>query len=187
MSQPGHATNEPQNYMAMGVQGAKDQDPGTWYYFRHLDGSGFDVTPTVTLEREGGSGRGYSLAYKQKVVADGAVVTEGYPDGSARLLTWALGGDTPSLVATTGGLLVNHQIVVGGSLPYLGADQTYSDESERSTNNILSELRIDAEAGRALRFSAQFMSGGSAHIATTALTAVREAGMPAMYPARPSR
>lgn len=177
---PGHATNEPQNYFAMGVQGAKDQDAGTFYFFRHLDGTGFDVQSEMSPEREGGGGREIAINYKTKIKADGSVVSYAYPDCAGRLLAWALGADTPSVVATAGPL-VNHLLLPGGSLPYLTADQTYADQSERTTNCVVSELKLDFEAGKPLKLTAQFMSGGSPHIATTAMAAVREAGQLVMY------
>jgi hypothetical protein len=179
--QPGHSTAEPQNYFALGVQGAKDQDAGTFYFFKHLDGTGFDTTPEVASEREGGAGREINLNYKTMVHADGQVVAYARPDAAGRLLTYALGQDTPSLVATTGPL-VRHTIVPGGSLPYLTADQTWSDESERTTNCLVSDLTIEGEAGKPLKMTAQFVSGGSPHVATTALSATRESGLPLMYP-----
>lgn len=181
---PGRSTAELQNYFAMGVQGAKDQDAGTFYYFKHQSGTGFDTTPEVSSEREGGAGREISLNYKTLVHADGQVIAYARPDAAARLLTWALGMDTPSVIvaSTAIGPLVRHTIIPGTQLPYLTADQGYSDEVERTTNCLVSDLSIEGEAGRPVKFTAQFVSGGSPHIATTFLTPVREAGDPLMYP-----
>lgn len=180
----GRSTAELSNYFALGVQGAKDQDAGTFYYFRHLSGTGFDVSHDVSSEREGGAGREINLNYKTMVHADGAVVAYARPDVAARLLTWALGFDTPSqlVASTSNGPLVQHTIIPGTQLPYLTADQGYADEVERTTNCLVSDLSIDGEAGRPLRLTAQFTSGGTPHVATAALTPARETGQPLMYP-----
>lgn len=182
--QPGRSTAELQNYFAMGVQGAKDQDAGTFYYFKHLSGTGFDTTQEVSSEREGGAGREINLNYKTIVHADGQVAAYARPDAAGRLLTWALGMDTASVLvaSTANGALVRHTIVPGTQLPYLTADQGYADEVERTTNCLISDLSIEGEAGRPVRFTAQFVSGGSPHIGTAFLSPVREAGQPLMYP-----
>lgn len=180
----GRSTAEPQGYFALGVQGAKDQDAGTFYFFKHLDGTGFDTSHEVSSEREGGAGREISLNYKTIVHADGQVAAYARPDAAARLLTWALGMDTPSVIiaSTANGPLVRHTIVPGTQLPYLTADQGYADEVERTTNCLISSLSIEGEAGRPVKFTAQFVSGGTPHVATTFLAPVREAGGPLMYP-----
>jgi hypothetical protein len=186
MGLPGRVTNDPSNYFALGVQGAKDQEAGTFYFFKHLNGSGFDTTQEVSREREGGGGKEIALGYKTMVKPDGQVVAYARPDAAGRLLTYALGADTPSFIATVaaGVFLVNHLIQSGvnASLPYLTADQAWADMVERSTNNIVTDLSIEGEAGRPLKLTAQFISGGSVHVATVALTPARETSAPLMYP-----
>ena len=61
MALPGRVSNDPSNYISIGVQSAKDTVATTFYYFKHLSGSGFDVTQEIQSEREGGSGREIGL------------------------------------------------------------------------------------------------------------------------------
>jgi hypothetical protein len=184
MGLPGRVTNDPSNYFAMGVQGAKDQVASTLYYFKHLTGSGFDVTQEVQSEREGGAGREVGLRYKSMIKPDGQVVAYARPDVAGRLLTWALGADTASLIATAGGILVNHQIQSGvnASLPYLTAQQAWADMCEQTTNNVVSDLSIEFEAGRPLKLTAQIVSGGTVSAELAPGSPARETTQPFMQP-----
>lgn len=189
MGLPGRVTNDPTNYFALGVQGAKDQEAGTFYFFKHLDGSGFDVAHEVSSEREGGSGREFGLRYKTMVKADGQLVAYARPDAAGRLLTYALGSDTPSIIATSGATsaivaLVNHQIQSGvnATLPYLTADQGWADEIERTTNCLINNLSIEGQAGHPVKMTVAFNSGGTVYQRLTSLTPAREQTGPCMYP-----
>jgi hypothetical protein len=183
---PGKPTNEPANYFAFGVQSAVNVEATTFYFTKHLNGSGFAVDNDVKAERIGGGGREIGLIYKTKVTADGSLVTYGWPDGTGRLLAAALGEDeTTVLVATSNAAeeLVKHHISSGSAtLPYLTMDQTWADETERTTNCLISELKIEGEQGEPLKFTAPFISGGSVTVRASALTPAREAGTPFMYP-----
>lgn len=183
---PGRPTNEPANYFAFAVQSAVNVEGTSFYYTKHLSGTGFDVANDIKAERIGGGGREVGLIYKTKVNADGSLVTYGWPDGTGRLLAAALGEDTPTvLVATSSAAneLVKHRIQSGNAtLPYLTMDQTWADETERVTNCLISELKIEGAQGAPLKFTAPFISGGSVTVRANALTPTRESGTPFMYP-----
>lgn len=179
---PGRPTNEPSNYLALGVQSAKDAEATNFRFFRQLDGSGFTVDPDATSEREGGDGQEVGLRYKTLVKSDGAVNANARPDAFAQLLTAVLGQDS---VASIAALLHDHTITPAASLPYYTADQRWADEVERTTNVQFTGLDIEFEAGRPLKLTGQFISGGSVvqRDIASALTPVREAGEPFFYPA----
>jgi hypothetical protein len=186
---PGRATNEPLNYFAFGVQSAINVDATVFYFTKHLSGSGFETQSDFKAERVGGAGREIGLIYKNMVKADGSLITYAWPDGAARLLTIALGTDaSQSYLASPGNgapsqYLSKHYIWSGGAtLPYLTMDQTWADESERTTNCQLTELKIEGESGLPIKLTAPFISGGTPHQATVALAPVREGGQPLMFP-----
>ena len=129
-----------------------------------------------------------ALIYKSMIKADGSLISYGWPDGMGRMFAIALGEDeTTVLVATSSAEseLVNHRIVSGqATLPYFTAEQNWADETERTTNCLAAELKIEGSQG-ARRSSSRvpFISGGSPHACkAAALSPVREAGTPFMYP-----
>lgn len=183
---PGRPTNEPLNYFAFAVQPAVNVEGTSFYFTKHLSGSGFDTTSEFKAERIGGAGREVGLIYKTMIKADGSLVTYGWPDGTGRLLAAALGTDeTTVLVATSSAAneLVKHHITSGGAtLPYLTMDQTWADETERTTNCVITELKIEGTEGAPIKFTAPFISGGSPRVQAAELTPTRESGTPFMYP-----
>lgn len=186
---PGKPTNEPANYFAFGVQSAVNVEATTFYFTKHLNGTGFDVASDIKQERIGGGGREVGLIYKTKVTADGSLVSYGWPDGTGRILAAALGedeyGGAPSMVATTTASeqLVNHRISSGSAtLSYLTMEQNWADETERTTNCVVTELKIEGAQGEPIKFTAPFISGGSVTVRTSTLSPTREAGTPFMYP-----
>lgn len=50
----GWSSNRPTDYFALGVQTAVGTEAATFRYPKHLTGSGFDLTPDIADEREGG-------------------------------------------------------------------------------------------------------------------------------------
>lgn len=183
---PGRPTNEPNNYFAFGVQSAVNVEATTFYHTKHLSGTGFDVQSEFKAERIGGAGREVGLIYKTMIKADGSIVTYGWPDGTGRLLALALGEDETSvLVATSVATeeLVRHRLSSGSAtLPYFTADQTWADETERTTNCVVTELKVEGQEGQPIKFTAPFISGGSPVVRAAALTPSRESGTPFMYP-----
>lgn len=187
MALPGRSTSELSNYFAWGVQSAKDVEATTFYFSKHLNGTGYDAENETSNERVGGSGKEIGLVYKTAVKADGGVVTYAWPDGFARLLTAALGADAASGVPGSGASsLTRHTITpnaTGGTLPYLTIDQNWADETERVTNCLISDLKIEGEAGHPVKLTAQFISGGTPYVRGSAIApVVRESGPPLMVP-----
>jgi len=190
MALAGRVTNDPTNYFAVGVEANKGTDATNFYFLKHEDGTGFDVDIDSAQERIGGGGREIGLIYRTKVTSDGQAVTYAFIDGAARLLTYALGADaSPSVVATTPELQVAHSITsllnsssATQSLPYLTVEQNYADETERTTDCLVSELKLDGEAGKPVKLTMAFISGGTPHTVGSAQVASRETGFPIMYP-----
>jgi hypothetical protein len=182
----GRVTNDPGNYLAIGLQSAKDVDATTFYFLKQLDGSGFDVTPAYSSERVGGSGREIGLRYRTKVTADGQYVAYAQPDFAGRVLTAALWQDTVTPGPSQGAgnpFYSTHQINSGASQPlYQTIEQAWADETERVTNCIVSDLKIEGEAGKPVKFTTQFVSGGTSHTQAATLTPVREPALPFMVP-----
>jgi hypothetical protein len=177
-------TNDPTNYFAFALQSAKDVDGTTFYFTKNLDGTGFDTNPSYSSERVGGSGREIGLRYRTKVTADGQLVVYAQPDVAGRLLYSALGTDTVTAGASNPALqLYNHAINSGASLlPYYTVEQGWADEVERTGNCVVSDLKLEGEAGKPVKMTWQFVSGGTPHTQGTALTPVREGGFPLMIP-----
>lgn len=180
---PGRATNDPANYIALGKQASKDTEATTFYFFKHLDGSGFEVDYDVQSERVGGDGQEVSFTYRSMVKADGAIVTYAWPEVTGRVLAAVCGQDTPSLVASSaGGMLVDHTIIPVASLPYFTVDQQWADMQERVSNAKITQVDIEFEAGRPFKLTANTLGGGTVYIPTLALTPARESGEPMFYP-----
>lgn len=180
---PGRATNEPTNYFAFAKQTAKDTEGTTFFFLKHLDGTGFEMEQEVAAEREGGDGQEIGLRYKTQLKADGAMVVNARPQVAARLLAYALGADSlaSAFTGATGGI---HTITPAPTLPYLTVEQFWADTVERTTNVQITGLTIEGEAGRPLKLTANFISGGTmwAKPAASALTATRETSKPLFFP-----
>lgn len=183
----GKVTNEPANYFAIGTQSGKDTDATKFYFLKHLDGTGFDTTTTVSSERIGGGGREIGLRYRTKVTADGQYIAYAQPDFAGRVLACALGRDTvvagPS--QGTGNPYYSTHTIVSGSattLPYQTIEQAWADEIERTSNCLISSCKLEGEAGKPVKITAQFVTGGTPHQQGPAQAAVREASFPIMVP-----
>lgn len=181
----GRPTNEPSNYIALGKQASKDSEASTFYFFKHLDGSGFEVESQTEAVREGGDGQEVGFVHKTAINADGAIVANARPEAAGRLLAAVLGAD--SVAAASGnasGIAQVHTIVPTSQLPYLTVEQRWADVVERVGNAQVTELSIEGEAGRAIRLTANFMGGGTPYSRplASALTPTREAGQPFFYP-----
>jgi hypothetical protein len=146
---PGRATNDPANYIALGKQTAKDTEATTFYFLKHLDGSGFDVDYDVQSERVGGDGQEVSFTYRSMVKADGAarhlrVARGGRPAARRRLRL-----RTPRRWSPRRRPLVDHTIVPVASLPYFTIDQQWADMQERvSTRRSPRSTSSGRRAGR---------------------------------------
>ena len=186
MSLPaGRVTNDATNYFALGLQSAKDVDATTFCFLKHLDGTGFDVKVDQSSERVGGSGREIGLRYRTMVTADGAYVAYGQADLLGRVFYAALGGlDTVAAGASNASLqLYHHAINSGGSqLPYQTVEQNWADSTERTGNCLIASLKLEGEAGKPVKVTAQFVSGGTPHEGQTPLTPNRDGSELMMVP-----
>lgn len=182
----GRATNEPTNYFAIGKQSAKGQDDATFHYLRHLDGTGLEVTEDVESVREGGDGQEVGLRYKTAISMDGNAVANARAEVAARELAWTLGADaatTPQGLATVASGVANQHILSpAATVPYLSAEQFYADQVERALDMKISELTIEFEQGRPLKFTTSLLGGGSAYFPATQGSATRETNKPFFYP-----
>ena len=179
---PGLPTNDPNNYFAFGKQSAIDTDATTFHFFKHLDGTGFEVESESERIREGGDGQFVALSYRTMVKADGALNVLHRPNTGAKLWAWTLGGDTIASAAVPS--LARHSSFPQASMPYITAEQRYGGIIERSLNNQITTLTVEAESGKPWRTTANFVNGGTVtfrDVAST-LTPTREAGKPVMMP-----
>src|SRR5947209_12853145 len=93
----GWSSNRPTDYFALGVQTAVGTEAATFRFPKHLTGSGFDLTPDIADEREGGGGQEVALSYKKMIKADGNLTVNARGVGAVYgLIDAALG-----LTATT--------------------------------------------------------------------------------------
>lgn len=179
---PGFPTNDPNNYLAMAKQSALDTDGTTFHFFKHLDGSGFDVEEDTDRVREGGDGQEVALTYRTMVKGDGNIVALNRSNTAGRLWAAVLGGDS---IATAGvASLARHTSFPQSSLPYFTVEQRYADVIERSLNNQITTLSVEGEAGKPWRLTAAFLNGGTItfrDVAST-LTPARQNDKPVFYP-----
>ncbi len=180
----GRVTNDPSNYFAIGLQSEKDVDATTFYYLKHLDGTGFDVAVAASSERVGGVGREIGLRYRTKVTADGQFISYAQPDFLGRILAHALNQDTPTKAASNSAFTSwSHAINSGAStMPYVTVEQAWADETERTTNCLYSSIKLVGEAGKPVKATVQFVSGGTPHTQAAPLAPVREVAFPLMVP-----
>lgn len=174
-------TNDPSNYLAIGVQSAQNVEATTFFFTKHLQGSGFEVTTEVQSEREGGDGQEVGLRYVSKMTADGQLVSNARPGALGRLWAWTLGQDTVASVAVG----ADHTAVPVSTQPFLTVEQRAPDDLiERTTNNLITTLTEEFEAGKPLKVTAAYLSGGSVarRPAASSLTPTRETLAPIQYP-----
>ena len=177
----GRPTNEPNNYLALGFQSAKDTEATTFEFIKHLDGSGFDTEPDVQYEREGGDGQESGLAYIKSIRTSGAAVANSRAVIAGKAAAAIGGADSASILAS--GALNFHRQIPTSTQKYLTVEQRSADEVERTTNAKFTQVEITAEAGRPYRVDAQFVSGGSTYArpVASALTPTRESVPPHYY------
>lgn len=181
----GRVTNDTTNYFAFGLQSAVNVDATKFYFMKQLDGTGFDVKKDVSSERVGGVGREIGLRYPTKLTADGQYIQYCQSDFIGRVAYAALGGNDvvtagPSSAALQ---LYTHTFGSGGSLlPYQTVEQNWADETERTGNCLISDLKIEGEAGKPVKATVQFISGGTPHATYAPLTPVRESNEVLMVP-----
>lgn len=182
MAQPGFPTNDPSNYIALGKQSALDTDATTFHFFKHLDGSGWDVDEDVDRIREGGDGQNVGLSYRTIVRADGNIVALARSNTAGRLWAAVLGSDS---IASAGvPSLARHTAVPVGSMQYFTLEQRAADTLERTLNCQITTLTCEGEAGKPWKYTAAFLNGGTVtfrDVAST-LTPARQTDKPFFYP-----
>lgn len=180
--QPGKASNDPLSYFAFAKQSAKGTEGSTFYFMKHLDGTGFEVDVDVQTEREGGDGQEIGFRYVSMVKADGALNANDRGALSGRVWAAVLGQDSIASAAVAS--LAKHTAVPAASLPYFTMEQRWSDEIERAPDSVFTGVTLSGEAGRPWKLSANFVSGGTIYqrdVGST-LTPTREQGKPFFYP-----
>lgn len=182
---PGHATNEPSNYFALGKQSAKDTDATTFTFLRHLDGTGLELDEQTESVREGGDGQEVGFVHKTAISMDGDAVVNARPVIGAQLAAWTLGaasvGPGVAPAATVSQVIT---CVPTSTQPYLTAEQRWADTIEVVGNVQISGLTLEGEAGRPMKLTANLVGGGTpfSRILASARTPAREAGQPHFYP-----
>lgn len=191
-AQPGKPTNDPVNYFAVGKQTAKGTAAATYYFLKHLDGSSFEVQKEIQRNKEGGDGQETGLSWVSRVTADGQLMANCRPEIVARAALGGLGAEGAVVVGASGAVqsattaaasLARHTFVLAASLPYWSMEQRFSDEVERSLDNVVTGFTIEGEAGAPWKITSNFVSGGTVfqRDAASALTVTRDVGKPFFY------
>lgn len=183
---PGRPTNEPSNYFAVGKQSAKDTEASTFYFFRHLDGTGLELDEQTDSVREGGDGQEVGFVHKTAISMDGDAVANARPERAARAAAYTLGADAVSQGSGAASAVAQiHTSTPTSSIPYLTVEQLWGDVCERVSNVQFTSMVVEGEAGRPLKITNSMVAGGTPYrrnAAASALTPTRETGQPFFYP-----
>lgn len=186
----GWSSNRPTDYFALGVQTAVGTEAATFRFPKHLTGSGFDLTPDIADEREGGGGQELTLSYKKMIKADGNLMLNARGVGAAYgLIDAALGLTATTLnivteLDTASPACQKVRMVQAATLPYLTIEQRFADNIERVSNAKVSQLTIDGAAGLPVKISAAFTGAGTVYQrdpVASSLTAVYDVTDPIYY------
>jgi hypothetical protein len=183
---PGRPTNEPSNYFAVGKQADKDTVASTFYFLKHLDGTGLENEEETEAVREGGDGQEVGFVHKTAVSVDGDSVQNARPEGAARFSAWTLGADAVS--NPQGAASGQNQIHTGtptSTIPYLTVEQLFADVIERQMAAQLTSMVVEGEQGRPLKLTHSLIGGGTPfrrNAAASALTPTRETAQPFFFP-----
>lgn len=180
----GFSTNQPSDYFALGVQSAKDTEATSFVFPKHLDGTAIDISEDVTSEREGGDGQEVGFRYKTMIKADGQLNANARSEildiGLAAVL-----GRTATTINSAGATgLQRRRYASNPTLPFLTVEQRFADQIERTTNNKVTSLEVQGEAGKPIKLSFGLVSGGTPYRrnVASALTPVRETQEPVFFP-----
>jgi hypothetical protein len=191
---PGWSSNRPSDYFAVGVQSAKGTEAGTFFFPKHLTGSGFENKPETAQEREGGGGQEVGLVYKKVIKGDGNAVLNLRGVGAVYAIIDGVLGKTATTsgpVASTAGIggdvptgMQKARIVPAATLPYLTFEQRYSDEIERVSDSKVNQAVIEGGAGLPLKISAAISGAGTLYQRdiASALTPAYDTGDPIYFP-----
>ena len=177
----GQSTNYPLNYIALGLQAARQTEATSFYFLRHLDGSILDPDPDIQREREGGDGQRVGLSYRARVSGDPKLNANSRPEWAGRAVAGILGAD-----ASVGSIAVGvykHLILPTSSARYWTVDERSVNENDRSVDCKFTQVSINWEAGRPIRIDAELISGGTYYgkPIASALTPTRETARPHFY------
>lgn len=180
---PAHSTNQPGDYIAIGIQPAKDTEASTFYFLKHLSGSGLEIEPDTERVYEGGDGQEVGFTYRKLVKADGAQVAYARSEWAAIAGALALGRDQATVINASQGPLVDHFLTPQASVPYATVEEKWADDRVRHTNVVTTGIDIEFEAGSPLKITTQQIGGGTTFVPVDAeKTPVREGGKPIFYP-----
>ena len=178
----GRATNDPNDYLAIGKQSARNTEATTFHFTKHLEGSEIEVEPDMESHREGGDGQQIGLVHRKFVKTDAKINTFARPEIAGIALGAVLGADSVNVVATAGGILADHTLTPAASQPYLTIEQRYADERERTVNNVCSQLEIEFTAGMPIKLEQTYLCGGTYRSPAVAQTPTRETAQPFFWP-----
>lgn len=181
----GRGTNEPGNYFAIGKQAGKGEEASTFYFLRHLDGTGLELDEQTESVREGGDGQEVGFVHKTAVSLDGDAIHNARPEGAARGAAWTLGVDSVAQGTETATALQIHTAVPTSTIPYITAEQKFADVIERGVDARFTSMVVEGEAGRPLKITHSLITGGTPYrrdAAASSLTPARETGQPFFFP-----
>lgn len=181
----GFSTNMPDDYVALGFQPGKDSEAVSFYFLKHLSGTGVEIDPDTERVYEGGDGQEVGYSYRKMVKADGALAAAARPYVTGLFGAAVLGRDQATVVvpSTAQGPLVDHFLTPQASIPYMTIEEKWADERVRHTNIVHTGLDVEFEAGSPLKLTTQVIGGGTTYRPLDGeKTPVREAGKPIFYP-----
>lgn len=181
----GRGTNEPNNYFAIGKQAGKGEEAETFYFLKHLDGTGLELEEQTEAVREGGDGQEVGFIHKTAINFDGDAVQNARPEGAARAIAWTLGADSVAAGTESATPLQVHTAAPTSTIPYVTAEQLFADVIERGVDARFTGLTVEGEAGRPLKLTHSLITGGTPYrrdASASALTPARETGQPFFFP-----
>lgn len=181
---PGRPTNEPSNYFAIGKQAAKGEEATTFFFTKHLDGTGLELDSQTEAVREGGDGQEVGFVHKTAISFDGDLVHNARPEAAARGAAYTLGVDSVAAGTGEATTLQIHTAVPTSTIPYITVEQRFADNIERGVDARFAGMTIEGEAGRPLKITHNIITGGTpyARLEASALTPARETGQPYFFP-----
>ena len=161
MTATAYVSNDGNDYIALAFddgQGAPT-DTADYTFVKWIDGStGVEHDRVETAEREGGDGQDMALAYVEHHTGRQTIVTYARPEITHRLLAAALGAAT-----ITASLGYTHDIWPVNAPRLVTAETAAPGQSiiEQMNGGVISEIVIEAEHGKPLKLTAQYVGGGS--------------------------
>lgn len=158
-------SNAAADYVAIGPQSAvgTPQDTTSAYLFsRWLDGtSGVEHEREQTTEREGGDGQDMGLVFVEHHTGKGNLVAYARPEITAKILGWALGAGSMTSAAST--WPYTHELYPAVEARYVTYEAFAPQGAigERLIDSKISEVQIEAEHGKPVKFTVSLNGGDS--------------------------